>query len=91
MIAYFVHDKKEKTDIIVLPEMGCSVPMDEAGLKNFISVNPDFQGLSGDACGQMKPEDYGTIVATRDECGDVNVIKETLWQDRLNHYLDRGR
>jgi hypothetical protein len=91
MIAYLVHNKKEKTDTIVLPEIGCSMPADEAGLKNFISVNPNFKELSGDACGQRKPEDYGTIVATRDECGDVNVVKKALWQERLNHHLGSGR
>lgn len=91
MIAYFVHNQKEQNDTIVLPDLGCSVPVDESGVKNFIAVNPNFQGLSGDACGHMRPEDYGTIVATRDECGDVNVIKKALWQDRLNHHLGGGR
>ena len=91
MIAYFVHNNKEQIDTIVLPDLGCSIAVDEAGIQNFIAVNPNFKGLSGDACGQMTPEDYGTIVATRDECGDVNVVKGSLWQERLNHHLGGGR
>lgn len=91
MIGYFVHNKKDQTDTLVFPELGCSMPADEAGLKNFISVNPNFKELSGDACGPRQPKDYGTIVATRDEGGDVSVVKKALWQERLNHYLGIGR
>ncbi len=91
MMAYFVHDKKEKTDTIVLPDLGCSVAVDETRLKDFISARPTFKEWSGDACGLMTPEDYGTIVATRDECGDVNIVKEALWRDRLDHHLGSGR
>ena len=91
MIAYFVHDKKEKADTIVLPDLGCSVAVDETRLKDFISVNPTFKEWTGDACGLLTPEDYGTIVATRDDCGDVNVIRESLWHKRLTHHLGTAR
>jgi hypothetical protein len=91
MIAYFVHNKKDQTDTIVLTEFRCSVSVDAKRLREFISANPSFKGWSGDACGQLSPEDYGTIVATRDDCGDVNVINESLWHDRMNHYLGIGR
>ena len=91
MIAYFVHNNSDLTDTIVLPDLGCSVPVDENRFKDFISVTPTFSQWSGDACGLLTPEDYGTIVATRDECGDVNVVKDNLWHDRLNHYLGNSR
>jgi hypothetical protein len=91
MIAYFVHDKKEHADTIVLPDLGCSVAVDETRLTDFISVNPTFKEWTGDACGLLTPEDYGTIVATRDDCGDVNVIKETLWHERLAYHFGSGR
>ena len=91
MIAYFVHNQKDRADIIVIPDKGCSVPVDESRLKDFISVNPTFTEWTGEACGLLTPEDYGTIVATRDECGDVNVIKESLWQDRMYHHLGNSR
>ena len=42
MIAYFVHDSKKETDIIVLPDMRCSVAVDAERMETFISVKPDF-------------------------------------------------
>ena len=42
MIAYYVHDSKKQTDLIVLPDMGCSVVVDAERLEAFISVKPDF-------------------------------------------------
>ena len=87
MIAYFVHDKKKDNDLIVLPEMGCSVAVDGARLEAFISVKPEFASWSGDACGELSPEDFGTIVATRDDNGDVCVVNHDLWRRRMAHYL----
>jgi hypothetical protein len=87
MIAYYIYDRKKEDDLIVLPEMGCSVKVDAARMEAFISVNPEFARWSGDACGDMKPEDFGTIVATRDEAGDVCVIKQELWRQRMAHHL----
>jgi len=87
MIAYFVHNKKEQVDIIVIPDLGCRVPVDAERLQAFISVRPDFKEWSGDACGHMAAEDFGTILATRDDCGDVNIVNEKLWRKRMGHYL----
>jgi len=87
MIAYYVHDSKKETDLIVLPDMGCSVAVDAGRLEAFISVNPDFASWSGDACGELSPEDFGTIVASRDEGGDVCVANHDLWRRRMAHFL----
>ena len=87
MLVYFVYDKKKDSDVMVLPEMGCSVPVDAEGLKTFISVNPDFSKWSGDSCSGMTPEHFGTIVAIRDDCGDVSVRNSKLWQERMSFYL----
>ncbi len=87
MIAYYVHDSKQETDLIVLPDMGCSVVVDAERLEAFISVKPDFAGWSGDACGALSPEDFGTIVAGRNEDGDVCVVNHDLWRRRMAHYL----
>ena len=88
MIAYYVHDSKKETDLIVLPDMGCSVAMDAERLEAFISVSPDFASWSGDACGVLSPEDFGTIVASRDEGGDVCEVNHELWHRRMAHYLE---
>ena len=87
MIAYYVHDSKKETDLIVLPDMGCSVVVDAGRLEAFISVNPDFTSWSGDACGELSPEDFGAIVASRDEGGDVCVVNHDLWRRRMTHFL----
>jgi hypothetical protein len=87
MIAYFVHNKKEQVDVIVIPDLGCRVPVDAERLQAFIAVSPDFKKWSGDACGHMAAQDFGSILATRDDCGDVNVVDEKLWRERMTHYL----
>ena len=87
MIAYYVHDSKKETDLIVLPDMGCSVAVDAGRMEAFISVNPDFASWSGEACGLLSPEDFGIIVASRDEGGDVCVVNHDLWRRRMAHYL----
>jgi len=87
MIAYYVHDSKKEIDLIVLPDMGCSVAVDAGRLEAFISVNPDFASWSGEACGELTPEDFGTIVASRNEGGDVCVVNHDLWRRRMTHYL----
>ena len=87
MIAYYVHDSKKEIDLIVLPDMGCSVAVDAGRLEAFISVNPDFASWSGDACGELSPENFGTIVASRNEGGDVCVVNHDLWRRRMTHYL----
>ena len=58
-------------------------------MQAFISVNPDFSAWSGDACEGMSPEDFGEIVASRDDCGDVRIFKEDLWREKMEHYLGR--
>jgi hypothetical protein len=87
MIAYYVHDSKKKDDLIILPEMECAVAVDKDRLEAFISVDPMFAKWSGDACANISPEDFGTVVATRDDDGDVCVINQELWKSRMLYYL----
>ena len=87
MIAYYVHDNKKKNDVIVLPDPGCTVTVDRQRMESFISVNPNFADWSGEACSDLSPEDFGTVVATRDDSGDVCVANHELWRERMDHYL----
>ena len=87
MIAYYVHDNKKKNDVIVLPDSGCTVTVDRQRMEAFISVNPNFADWSGEACSDLSPEDFGTVVATRDDNGDVCVADSELWRERMEHYL----
>ncbi len=87
MIAYFVRDLKKERDLIVLPDRGCSVEVTTQRMESFISVDPVFASWSGDSCGEFAPEDFGTVVASRDDGGDVCVADHELWRERMAHYL----
>ncbi len=87
MIAYYVHDNKKKNDVIVLPDLGCTVTVDRPRMEAFISVNPNFADWSGEACSDLSPQDFGTVVATRDDSGDVCVANHEIWRERMDHYL----
>jgi hypothetical protein len=87
MIAYFVHDEQKMSDTIYLPDMGCFVPVDRAAMERFISVKPDFAGWNGQVCVVVKPEDLGTVVATRDDQGDVCIVQQDLWRERMLTHL----
>jgi hypothetical protein len=87
MIAYFVHDAKKQNDLIVLPEMGCAVTAAPERVQEFIAVSPNFAKWSGNSCSGVSPEEFGQVIATRDESGDVCILDESLWQERLTHYL----
>jgi len=87
MIAYFVRDLNKERDLIVLPDRGCSVEVTAQRMESFISVDPVFASWSGDSCGEFAPEDFGTVVASRDDGGDVCVADHELWRERMEHYL----
>ncbi len=87
MIAYLVHDKKKDSDLIIIPEKGCVLSADTEKIKEFISAKPDFSLWSGDSCGDLGPETFGVIVASRDECSDVSIRQKELWRKRLDFYL----
>ena len=87
MIAYYVYDHKKEDDVIVIPNRECTVPVDRERLESFISVDPMFASWPGDACGLVSPEDFGVVIATRDDNGDVCVIDQQRWRERMEHYL----
>ena len=91
MMAYYVHDPKKENDVIIMPDMGCSVSVTAEILQEFISVQPVFAKWSGDACGNLAPEDFGTVIATREETGDVCVLDQNLWQARMDRFLGDRR
>jgi len=86
MIAYFVHDPDKQTDLFVLPHMGCAVAVTPDRFETFISPNPRFEEWMGDACGDMAPEEFGTVVATREPLGDVCILDHDLWRERMAFY-----
>ena len=89
MIAYLVTNRRNQQDTIVVPDIGCSVPVDRDRMQTFISVNPDFTAWSGNACEEMTPEEFGDVIASREDCGDVQVVDKDLWREKMEHYLGR--
>jgi hypothetical protein len=87
MIAYYVHDEKKENDVIIIPDRECRIPVDRQRLEAFIAVDPVFASWPGDACGLVSPEDFGVVIATRDDGGDVCVMDHKLWRERMEHYL----
>jgi len=88
MEAYYVHDPRKENDFIILPQGSCRVTVDARRFREFIGVNPDFSQWTGDSCGDLRPEDFGEVVATRASEGDVCIQNAELWQQRMTHYLD---
>ena len=83
MIAYYVHDQRKARDTIYLPDLGCFVPVGKKAMERFISVKPDFANWTGQACALVEPEEFGTVVATRDDQGDVCIVRQDLWRERM--------
>jgi hypothetical protein len=83
MIAYYVHDPRKAQDTIYLPDLGCFVPVDKKAMERFISVKPDFANWTGQACAVVEPEEFGTVVATRDDQGDVCILRQDVWRERM--------
>ncbi|MFO8082981.1 MAG: hypothetical protein R6U27_01525 [Desulfobacterales bacterium] len=91
MIAYFVHDEKNKQDVIVLPDTGCSVSVTPEWFERFISVEPEFSKWKGETCGDLTPGDFGTVVASRPEKGDVCILHDAIWRERMFFYMTGAR
>ena len=87
MLAYFVHDPKKKQDTVYLPDRGCFVPVDKTAMDRFIAVKPDFAAWEGMRCATVAPEEFGTVVATRDDAGDVCIVRQDLWRERMMAHL----
>jgi hypothetical protein len=83
MIAYFVHNPRKNMDTVYLPDRGCFIAADKAAMERFIAVKPDFANWTGQACAMVEPE----VVATRDDQGDVCILKEELWRERMLAHL----
>jgi hypothetical protein len=57
--------------------------VDKDAMERFIAVTPDFAKWKGQACTFVKPEEFGTVVASRDDQGDVCIVNQDLWRERM--------
>lgn len=88
MIAYFVHNSETQTDMIYLPEIHCFVEVDRDRMEAYISVEPDFASWSGQKCALVPPEEFGGVIATREDKGDISILNEELWKARMMAHFE---
>lgn len=87
MRAYFVHDPNKAQDHMVLPDKDLLLPADGRIMSDFISPCPDFSLWNGQKLNGLPPESFGRVLATREEAGDVCIMEEPLWQQRMTFHL----
>ncbi len=89
MIAYFVHDEDQDRNLLVIPETGCAAVVDAGVMGQFIAPVPHFAAIQGETCDAPIPENFGVVVATRDEGGDVCILDAGLWQACMARHLGK--
>lgn len=87
MQVYYVYDAKKDDDFMVIPDKDCMVPVDRSLMEAFISVKPDFSQWQGQDLNGLPPDAMGTVVASRNEGGDVCVLDMPLWHQRMAAFL----
>ncbi len=87
MKAYFVFDQEKRSDLFVTPENDRMVLADKDTMFQFISAQPDFSQWRGEPLNNISPDTLGVVVASRQEDGDVCIIEEALWQERMAFLL----
>lgn len=85
MIAYFVHNSETDTDTVYLPERQRCYTVNSTRAMEFIAAEPDFTSWTKGI--EIPPEDFGGVIAFRDNKGGMIVLNEELWQQRLAAHL----
>jgi hypothetical protein len=86
MKAYFVHSRDKNEDKIFIPFTQYCVSVTPEQFEKFISVTPDFSRWKGEKCTDIKPEDFGIVVAIREDGEDVCILQKDLWYERMGEY-----
>jgi len=89
MIAYCV--EKDGTPMIVIPDTDQVLPLDQNRLEAFISVSPCFKGWIGTHHENLDVKDFGILIATRDDDGDITLQDGPRWQKLLESCLGAAR
>jgi len=87
MKAFFIHDEKKQSDMLVVPETDNIVSMSREVMEAFIAVKPDFSTFSGERLNGLPPETLGRVVATRKSESDVCILDESIWKQRMAVHL----
>jgi len=88
MRAYYTHNNAY--DSIVIPGAEVAVTVTDDLLREYLEASPNFSAWRGESTGGLLPEDYGRILAIRDDdASQPNAVYVTDWRqwlDRLNFY-----
>ena len=87
MKAYYVHDNRKAMDHIVIPERDIIMAVNRSVMEEFIGVSPKFDQMTGSSLNGLEPKNFGTVIATRDDQGDVCIENAALWQERMQSQL----
>jgi hypothetical protein len=87
MKAYYVHDSRKALDHIIIPERDKIVPVGRSTMEEFIGVSPKFDQMTGSSLNGLEPQNFGTVIATRDDQGDVCIENAVMWQERMQSLL----
>jgi hypothetical protein len=87
MKAFIVHDASKQKDLLVVPEADRAVAVDRTIMEEFIAVKPDFTRFAGASLNGLPVESFGQIIASRTPDGDVCIVDEKLWQQRMTAQL----
>ena len=87
MKAFIVHDVQKQKDLLVIPAADVSTAVDRAIMEEFIAVKPDFARFSGASLNGLPVETFGRVIASRATDGDVCIVDQSLWQQRMAFHL----
>lgn len=81
MIAYFVTLRNQ--DTVVIPAREVAQPVDRTILRSFLAEDPDFATWQGEPLAGRKPEDFGKVLATREDGAPPLILDQELWNQRV--------
>lgn len=81
MIGYYVTQRQQ--DTVVIPEAGVAQKVDRTVLRRFLADDPEFATWQGEALGARTPEDFGTVLATREDDAPPTILDQARWNERV--------
>lgn len=81
MIAYYVTQRQ--ADTVVIPDAEVARRVDRAVLREFLADEPEFARWQGEPLSGRVPEDFGKVLATRDEDAPPTILDQAHWNERV--------
>lgn len=81
MTGYYL--SKGHQDTVVVPERGLATRVDRAVLRQFLADDPEFSTWQGEPLGGRPLEEFGTVLATREDAAPPTIMDQARWNDRV--------